>query len=324
MWERRIGRPMTAKENLDRGCIGMTMNCLRRKSPPLLTLSFADPRAHALIHSAESPLAPRDIADNKARHLFEKLRYARHDVVVMRERFAETTLSHRISTAQAVVDDLENTWRQAVADAAEIKRRMPPERFIELSTTRLEAKLVGGQRTFDLVSSYATRLQEILHSCPSNVREFERLISRDPLLAPLQNVARGLPAGNLADIDVQIFLVSCWSGQVLPPSGKWVTNGRALDSFDTAASEPNPRMFAPDPVTGQVDIAGYFGEAKPYGTNYDYAFHQDGSWWHANHGVSDDPNDQMVVLQSSPDGLFAGSEDFDTMLQCIGYVNRSA
>jgi Microbial transglutaminase len=61
--------------------------------------------------------------------------------------------------------------------------------------------------------------------------------------------------------------------------------------------------FRPDPKTGQVDMTGYDYQEQPGFTNFDYGWWDESSqsFWHANHMDYGDPDDPMIVLQSTRD-----------------------
>jgi hypothetical protein len=94
------------------------------------------------------------------------------------------------------------------------------------------------------------------------------------------------------------------------------------------AMKHDEQAFKPDPITGEVDMAGYEYRAqpKPDGggyVNFDYAFWDESSnsFWHANHMEYKDPgrreSDPMKVLQSTKEKFQRGYIDFDRTIYGI-------
>lgn len=120
-----------------------------------------------------------------------------------------------------------------------------------------------------------------------------------------------------------LFAKLFWSNQ----SKKWE------DRF-----KPDDKAFLPDPKTGEVDMSGYNYEAqskwktdkktgekkKSSYINFDYGFWDDASncFWHANHMDYGDPDDPMIVLQSTKDKFTAGYFDFDRIIFCIAKADN--
>jgi hypothetical protein len=114
-----------------------------------------------------------------------------------------------------------------------------------------------------------------------------------------------------------MFAKLFWSNQ----SSKWE------DRF-----KPDEKAYKPDPKTGEVDMTGYNYEpqskwdvdengkkVKSSYINFDYGFWDEPSscFWHANHMDYGDPDDPMIVLQSTKDKFAAGYFDFDRIVYCI-------
>lgn len=69
---------------------------------------------------------------------------------------------------------------------------------------------------------------------------------------------------------------------------------------ETRRTRSNPTAFRPD-TTGRVDMGDYKYRSQPGFVNFDYGFWDEASqsFWHANHMETNDPNDPMIVLQST-------------------------
>jgi hypothetical protein len=96
----------------------------------------------------------------------------------------------------------------------------------------------------------------------------------------------------------------------------------------------DPTAFIPDAKTGKVDMSKYKYKAQPGYVNFDYGWWDEASqcFWHANHMDYGDPNDPMIVLQSTQD-KFAhkithlgetryGYIDFDRIIFCIALAKN--
>ena len=87
---------------------------------------------------------------------------------------------------------------------------------------------------------------------------------------------------------------------------------------------PDPDAFQPDPNTDEVDMSGYDYLAQPGYVNFDYGWWDEASqsFWHANHKDYGDPNDPMIVLQSTKEKFAKGYRDFDRVIYCVALAQN--
>jgi hypothetical protein len=129
-------------------------------------------------------------------------------------------------------------------------------------------------------------------------------------------------AGQVEGKTAVVFAKMFWSNQ----SNDW-----------EARLKPDKDAFKANPKTHEVDMTGYNYKAQSkYGVddegnrtkssyiNFDYGFWDDSSqcFWHANHMDYGDPEDPMVVLQSTKEKFAAGYRDFDRTIYCVAYATN--
>jgi hypothetical protein len=118
------------------------------------------------------------------------------------------------------------------------------------------------------------------------------------------------------------------------PKARYVMFGKLFWSNQSPKWEdrlkPNKKAFKPDKKTGEVDMTGYNYEAqskwdvdedgnrvKSGYVNFDYGFWDDASkcFWHANHYMDyTNPDDPMIVYQSTKGHFIQGYRDFDRLV----------
>ncbi|MGW1739347.1 hypothetical protein ACWCPQ_11100 [Nocardia sp. NPDC001965] len=337
MWERHHRRAMTytEREILAQGCIGVTKLGLgqrRLDQIPPMNLAFADPASHRAIQSAENVLAPGEIANADVKN-FRRLRTRADDLV--REHGMNWAVEHpdgTVLSAAQYIDQVEKNLERARTEARETWSNLAKGHIREMLDTRNAAKIEGEMRTFEQVRGYSRKFENILATGPADTGEFMRLVKADPELARLRGVDHQLPTGSPSEWKPVIYAKHFWSGQKMVRD----SDGNLLfkeGRFETRATEtPDAARFAPDPATGQVDMSGDHGRAKPGYVSFDYGLYdeQAGSWWHANHAdyrvysENGDPvRNPMKVYQSTSEKFFAGYSDFDSSVVCLGFVRNA-
>jgi len=102
--------------------------------------------------------------------------------------------------------------------------------------------------------------------------------------------------------------------------------------------KPDDKAFLPDPKTGEIDMSGYYYEPqsrikkdKQTGAdiklnymNFDYGFWDEASkcFWHANHNQRKDPDDPMIVIQTTRERFVKGYIDFDRIVFCVALADN--
>ncbi|MFD0360017.1 hypothetical protein ACFQZZ_00955 [Nocardia sp. GCM10030253] len=330
MWEAKIGRKMTSDEleTLDKGCVGVTMLHLglTGRRHPSTALAFADPVSHRAVARVEEILAPGDIVNKDVNNRQKWLRDSEKKLEHERNQPGATEDSPEVQKALVAVETDRKELEYARLNAADVMADMSKEYEKEMKEIRRESKVEGDKRTFERVSTYAEKIDDILAQKPKDASEFMRMIRADKDLAPLYDIVYELPPGKPSDWETAIYAKHFWSGQemVTDSSGKLVVSGDNI--IQTGATHyPQPNNFTPDEVTGRVDMRLDFSQAKPGFINYDYGFYDttNGNWWHANHNEANDPDDPMRILQSTSEKFFSGYSDFDSSVICLGLVNKS-
>lgn len=337
MWERHHGRTMTSAERevLAQGCIGVTkvgIGQTRLDTVPPMNLAFADPRSHRAIQTAENVLAPGEVANAEVK-TWRRLRTQADDLV--RQHGLNWSYTDRDGTVRSAAEHIERVDRnleRARVEAREVWSNLARGDIREMLDTRHTARIEGEMRTFEQVRGHVQKLEDILAAEPADADEFMRLVKADPELGRLRGVDRELPSGSPSQWKPVIYSKHFWSGQqmVRDGSGNLVFNG---NQFETRATEtPDATRFAPDPTTGQVDMSGDHGRAKPGYITFDYGLYdeQTGDWWHANHADyrvfpnhGDPVREPMQVYQSTSEKFFSSYSDFDSSVICIGFVRKA-
>lgn len=324
MWERKIGRKMTALEKsvLDQGCVGITkLHLGRYEELPPMNLAFGDPKSHDTIMKAEKILAPGEIANADVQFWRRQLARAEELMRTRGTAWSATDGSGVTREALEHIDHCKRTLEQARSEAKEAWSNLAKEYKREAIETRNAARLEGNQRTFERVRGYVSKFNEILAAKPADAGEFMRLVKADPDLTRLRDVEQHLPPGDPSEWKAMIYSKHFWSGQ----DDTTKSDTSHPRGYLEGTPDPDATRFSPDPATGQVDMSGDLNQAKPGYVNFDYACYDDetGSWWHANHGEYNDPNDPMMIYQSTSDRFFSGHSDFDSSVICIGFTKDS-
>ncbi|WP_147471707.1 hypothetical protein [Nocardia stercoris] len=323
MFEDRIGRRLTDQEEelLADGCIGMTALRLGLTDTyPTMSYAFGDPSIHALAAETERLLAPGEVANE----MLNELAYGAHtrwEELTRLRAFAERGAGGPDIAAEIRAAEAEHSeWAKATAEQLRHTRDLWArigEHRSELERVRSMAKIEEGRRGFARVSAVADRFGRILADAPANERELLARIRADPVLSRLRpeplEMTRGVPPAQLEPV---IYAKRFWTGQF--PN----LTGEGPETLSMA--EPNPWSFAPDPVTGQVDMtADDFVGKYGYG-NFDYGWYDRGSntWWNADHGVEEGSDRPMLVFQKSPDAFFRSQPDWDAQVFGLALVRK--
>ncbi|WP_280422539.1 hypothetical protein [Nocardia carnea] len=325
MWERRIGRRMTADElrTLDRGCVGMTMLRLGRTSGnPPLNLMFGHPRTPR----HDTAIALGEAANAEVRRC-RALRVAAYEDLAEARRRPDTTdaspaVRERIDRALETEYDLQ----QARTAARNAWMDIPADRVAQARAARAEARVHDGHQALAIARNYAAKFDDLLATRPPDTTGFLRRVQEDPDLSKLTGVADDLPTtGAPADWEPVIFAKHLWSGQdhVRDSNGREILdNGRPRGE---ATDTPKHGRFTPRQATGQVNMWGDFNQNRLGFLNFDYAWYDapTDTWWRANHSETGDPRRPMLVHQSTSEEFLTGSADFDTTVVGIGFADTS-
>ncbi|WP_280362677.1 hypothetical protein, partial [Nocardia wallacei] len=313
-WEKKLGRKMTPEEirTIERGCIGVSMVRLGRDdSLPPMNLVFDDPVAQARVAVAEKELAAGEAASGRVNAARSQHRVLEHQLKEARDEPGATEDSPKVKAAREKVEASEKHIADLKKAAREEWSKLSETRRDELRSERQEAKIAGGEKTFERVSGYAEKFNEILSRKPATVEEFMRMVNEDPQLSQLKGIADQLPRGSSpSEWEAVIFSKHFYSG--------------------ADRVHPDAQSFAPNPETGQVDMAGKRTPGKSGYVNFDYGWYdaQSGSWLHANHMEPKTPAEiarmgPMKVLQSTPQKFFSSYIDFDSAVIGIAFVRKA-
>ena len=293
-WENKIGRKMTPEEiaSLDWGCVGIAsmLSGVKGGGHPPYNMVFADPDSYPRQFELERQLRPFEIIHER---LNDSLNAANKELQDARQRLRDAKkaqngigrylkrTSDAVSAAQARVDRLSET-------VDDLKARSRAEAsnpgIRRLLRERDEAQAEHSRRSLELVNDVESRLQKILDSKPANKAEFMRLKNEDEVLEHIQGIELTLP-DDLSNVQIVKWAKDFNSGQARYTDGRgnflYDANGQPIG----VATDPNPGLFQPDPVTGQVNMAGDIGVAKrPGAGNFDFnTLVNDNTWADANH-----------------------------------------
>ncbi|MFB8006016.1 hypothetical protein [Nocardia sp. NPDC056000] len=313
-WEHKLGRKITPEElrTIERGCIGVSMAGLgRENSQPPMHMAFDDPAAHAKIAAAQKALAAGEAATGKLMGATKELRRQRFALKKALEEPGATETSPEVVAAKRKVEKATELVEKYKTEAREEWRKISAEAREEHEANRNEGKIEGGERTFERVSDYTDRLNQILASKPESVAEFMAKVEADPVLSQLKGIEASLPKnGKPSEWEAVIFSKHFWSGE---------------DGIS-----PAPERFTPDPTTGQVDMSGKRALGRDGYINFDYGLYdkRTNSWLHANHFEPKTAEqkavyDPMEVLQSSHKKFYSSYVDFDSAVICIAFVRKA-
>lgn len=333
MWERRHGREMTADERkvLSQGCIGIVkvrLGLLELEAGPPANLAFADPGSHGVIHSVERILVPGEIANARVKGWQKRLNRAEALVSERGTNWLHRNRDGAEILASEHIENIKKNLNAARAQARDVWADIAKSDLGDVLAARHEARIESNQRTFERVSNYVRRFEDILAAGPVDAGEFMRLVKADPELARLRDVDQYLPSGNPSEWQPEIYSKHFWSGQeiIRDRKGNPVVKDGIVGVRSTQT--PDATLFEPNPDTAQVDMSGDYNRGKPGYGNFDYALFDapTGSWVNANHGdwrvypeLGNPSVDPMKVYLNSPEKFFAGRPDFDSSVICIGF-----
>ncbi|MET8799979.1 hypothetical protein ABZV91_26740 [Nocardia sp. NPDC004568] len=300
-WENKFGREMTHAERdiIDHGCIGVTALFLGHRRGALPNnLAFGDIGSHRIISEAEKVLAPGDLAD--ARIGYWRKEIARSERSIDQHGMDRPIIygNHMAREPREYMEYCNKKLEKALVDAAEIHSRIPEGYRREMIEARSQAKIEGNERLFTRISGQVSKFNEILQSGP-DVGELTRLVKAD------LGVDVHLPAGDLSNVKAHMVGQHYWSGQ---------TSDNIIHRGGRGSSTPDAARFAPHPITGHVDMSGYYRQGKPGYTVFDYGYYDEGtaSFWSANHNELYDPDNPLEVYQSTPAKFLSGSIAYDS------------
>ncbi|WP_280254678.1 hypothetical protein [Nocardia wallacei] len=313
-WENKLGRKMTPEEvrTIERGCVGVSMVRLGRDDTlPPMNLVFDDPVAQARVAVAEKELAAGEAANGRVNGAQSHRRVLEAELDEALKQPGATEESPKVKAAREKLEAKDKEIAELKKAAREEWAKLSEEKRNELKTERQEAKIRGGEKTFERVSSYAEKFNEILSRKPATVEEFMRMVNEDPQLSQLKGIADQLPRGSSpSEWEAVIFSKHFYSG--------------------ADRVHPDAQRFAPDPETGQVDMVGKRTPGKNGYVNFDYGWYdpQSGTWLHANHMEPKTPAERarmgpMEVLQSTPRKFYSSYIDFDSAVIGIAFVRKA-
>jgi hypothetical protein len=319
------GTEPTATEirTLKKGCIGLVelrLGLLDGSTPPD-NMVIGDAATHWQVAEAEAVLAPGEVATGRAMIWQENLVTAKKELDAALNNPDPDEGFLAVREAANEVKRIESGLEHALAKARETRDELPEEFIKEMRDARHAAKVAGGIAAFKTVMKYGKKFDDILARKPADKDEFLEMVTADKDLRLLKGVADHLPEGNPADWLRVTYGKQWYSGQEQQEA--WFAN--PFSSVDHAPDTPDPAAFAPDPVTGQIDMSKDRFLPKPGYIKYDYSVYDpvSGNWLHANHD-DDDPANPMYVYQSTLERLSAGYVDFDTMGFGIVFVNKNS
>ncbi|MCU1640796.1 MAG: hypothetical protein JWN03_1071 [Nocardia sp.] len=292
-WEQKTGRKRIRYEEstLEWGCVGVTSLFSGIKGDhPQYNLVVSDPETYPRQFEAEQKLAPLEQANSNLNETKKALRNAEKQLEEAKSA-AGPVGRFRKSTAVAMAQSLVN-YRKSEVEAYEAAGEAAAAKF-DLSTgerrllrhERDDAQAEHSERSLALAREYKTSIEDIITRRPATRADFVRMANEDPKLSRLRGLEDALPPGPPANWDVVIWVRDFYSGQDVARDSLghvlYDEYGREIH----VATEPNAAAFAPDPVTGQVDMSQDRARAKALGMgNFD--FHTEvapGVWAGANH-----------------------------------------
>lgn len=331
MWENKIGRRMTPSEirTLELGCVGISSIFAGHPLHPPNNLMFSDPESYPHQFEYEKMLAPLDRLNVDMNNAQTSLRDARAAL-----RRAEN--EHRLNPGSTEIREVRElrksvkVWEKYVSQIQEAGRKAAAKLsgdFLELGDKREKAMREHGFKTQELVQGYKQRFEDILRRRPETREEFLQMVAEDPQLSKLRNVEQYLPSGKPSEWDVVMYAKHFYSGQehVRDAAGNLLyhNNGWPI----SRPTDPNPDLFKPDPVTGQVDMSGDLGCPKGNGMgNFDFGLYLEdiGAWVNANHMEYSDPvrraKDPMRVFVKSDMNFHSYGGHYDSAV--IGLAFR--
>ncbi|MCX4095145.1 hypothetical protein [Nocardia sp. alder85J] len=328
MWENKLGRKLFPIElrTLDRGCIGVTMLSIGRDghSPPM-NLAFSDPGTHYSPYEFERVLGPLERANEGMNQYNRWLREATAELAAARQVPGAGDDSPEIRNIQARVDYYRSEAARYEQAAEDLAKNLNAQDKSAWGDMRTAAKLEHGQRTKETVLGYKHRFEEILAQRPATREDFLAMVAADPVLGRLRGVDQQLPSGSPADWDVVMYAKHFYSGQAYA----YGADGKVLvDShghWRTVDTDPNPRAFAPDPATAQVDMSSdLFGGKGPGICNFDYGRYveETDSWLSGNHMEFTDARretDPMRVIHQSDARFHSYGKSYDSAVIALAF-----